>query len=151
MKRTARQMMAVIERLEARMMWSAAPAHASEAPAAANATTRFAVSDIFGAAAGVAIWQGGQPVLPGNAGSTDSGSFPSPSEGSQVSGTENGALLAGTTAPGSPSIFSLLPVLPPDGLAAEVVGLIDPSQGVTATNFNNAAGAIGNATSRAYS
>lgn len=119
-----RQMIPMIERLEPRIMWSTAPAHAARVPTAANATTRFAVSDIFGAAAGVAIWQGGQPVLPASAGPNNPGAFPSSPEGSPVSGTENGALLASAAVPGGPSIFSLLPVLPPDGLAATIVGMI---------------------------
>jgi hypothetical protein len=145
-----RQMIPVIERLEPRTMWSAGPAHPGT-PATATATKQFAVSDIFGAAAGVAIWQGGQPALPASVGSTNPGAFPSASEGSPVTGAENGALLASATVSGSPSIFSLLPILPPDELAAEIVGMIDPSPGVTAAIFNNTTGTIGGAGSRARS
>lgn len=145
------QMVPVIERLEPRTMWSAAPTHAAGTHAAATATTRFAFSDIFGAAAGFPIWQSGQPALPASAGSTNPGAFPSSSQGSSATGTENVALLASASVSGSPSIFSLLPVLPPDGLAAAVVGMIDLSQNNTAAIFNDASGMIGGAASRARS
>jgi hypothetical protein len=130
----------VIERLESRTLLSAA-AHPAATPAAIHAKTNFAISDIFGAAAGIPIWQNGQAVT-GSAGPVNSIAVASPSIASPAAGTANGTLL-GTATLGAPAIFSLLPVLPPDGLAAAIVGLIDPSHSSNAAIFNTNYGTIG--------
>jgi hypothetical protein len=144
----SRRTIPVIERLEARTLLSVAT-HPAAAPAAAPASTRFAVSDIFGAAAGVPIWQSGQPVLPGTSGSANTAAiFPSSGVSTQT-GTGNGTLLGIASVQGGPSPFSLLPILPPDGLAAVVLGMIDASDGTAAAIFNGGSGATGVAGSRA--
>lgn len=147
-----RRTIPVIERLETRTLLSAtaaAVAHPAAVPAAVHAKATFPISDIFGAGAGIAIWQNGQPILPGSAGSASSAAiFPS-STASTLSGTTNGTLLGTATVPGGPSIFSLLPILPPDGLAAEVLGMIDLSNGTSTAFFNGSNGAMGSLGSRA--
>jgi hypothetical protein len=141
----SRRTIPVIERLEARTLLSVAT-HPTAAPPPAN--TRFAVSDIFGAAAGIPIWQSGQPVLAGSTGSANTVAiFPS-SGGSTQTGTGNGTLLGIALVQGGASTFSLLPILPPDGLAAVILGMIDASDGTAAALFNGGSGAIGIAGSR---
>jgi hypothetical protein len=135
----------VIERLESRTLLSAT-AHPAATPAAIHAKTNFAISDILGAAA-MAIWQNGQAVLPGTGGPVSSSASASPSVASPAAGTANGTLL-GTATLGAPAIFSLLPVLPPDGLAAAIVGMIDPSHSSNVGVFNSNYGTIGDAGSR---
>lgn len=128
----------VIERLESRT-FLAASAVAVAAPPHAKPT--FAISDIFGAGAGFPIWQAGQPVLPASAGpSSASNTTPSVTTPSP---TGNGTLLGTATVVGGPAIFSLLPVLPPDDLAAAIVGMLDPSNAGGAGNFNSPDGAVG--------
>ena len=131
----------MIERLETRTLLSAV-VHPAAVPAAVHAKATFPISDIFGAGAGIAIWQNGQPILPGAGSASSVAIFPS-SSASTLSGTGNGALLSTATVPGGPSIFSLLPILPPDGLAAEVLGMIDLSNGTSTAFFNSSNGAMG--------
>ena len=142
-----RRTIPVIERLESRRLLSIAT-HAAGVGVPSQVKARFPISDIFGAAAGIPIWQNGQPVLPGSTGSANSVAiFPSSSVSAQTS-TDNATLLGIASVQGGPSIFSLLPILPPDGLAAVILGMIDASDGTAAAIFNAENGATGVAGSR---
>ena len=120
----SRRVIPVIERLETRTLLSAAPSRS--VPATAHARALSAIGDTL-AAAGYSIWQNGQAALPGGAGGAGSSANPSLSSASPLTGPSNGTLFGSATVTGGAAIFSVLPVLPPDGLAAEILGLIDPS------------------------
>jgi hypothetical protein len=138
----SRRTIPVIERLETRTLLSVAT-HAAAVGVPSQVKARFPISDIFGAAAGIPIWQNGQPVLPGSAGPANSSAVATSSVASPLTGTGNGTLLGSATVPGGSSIFSLLPVLPPDGLAALIVGMLDPSNSTSAAIFNTSYGGLG--------
>lgn len=120
----------IIERLESRTFLAASAAAVAAAP---HAKPTFPISDIFGAGAGFPIWQAGQPVLPASAGPSSASNTASSFTASSPTG--NGTLLGSATVTGGPAIFSLLPVLPPDDLAAAIVGMLDPSNAVASTHF----------------
>jgi hypothetical protein len=117
----------LLERLETRTLLSAAPV--GGAGAARHPKTSFAISDIFGAGAGIAIWQGGQPVTPGNSVGGNTASLAPLSAPVSQPASANNLLLSTAAASNASAVFSLLPVLPPDSLAAEVLGLIEIPQG----------------------
>jgi hypothetical protein len=121
----------VVEPLEARTLLTAATPAAAVAAGGPNRAT-FAVSDIFGAAAGFPIWQNGQAILPGSASPTNGSSPASP-----LTSTDNSALVASVTMPGGPGIFSWLPVLTAEGLAAVVLGALDPAQSASSAIFTS--------------
>jgi hypothetical protein len=112
----------VIERLERRILMSTAAAPV------AHAKTPFAVSDIFGAASGIPIWQNGQPVVASSAAPSSTSIVASPTASLPLIESSNGVLVGSATVAGGTSIFSVLPVLPPDSLAALIDGMIDPSR-----------------------
>jgi hypothetical protein len=126
----------VIERLESRTLLAAAVVATKPPPP----KPAFAISDIFGAAAGFPIWQSGQPVLPASAGPANASTSTTSLAASSQSGTGNGTLLGSATVIGGPAIFSLLPMLPPDDLAAAIVGMVDPSNASRAAIFNSGVG-----------
>lgn len=122
-----RRTLPVIERLESRTLMSAGASPAASA-AAARAKATFPVSDVLGAAAGFPIWQNGQPLLPGSPAPSNGSTIASASTAPPLSGTGNGTLLGSASVAGGPGIFSVLPVLPPDGLAVALLRMLYPSQ-----------------------
>jgi len=137
----SRRAIAVIERLETRTLLSGAPS--GGATPAVHARALSAVGDTL-AAAGYSIWQNGQAALLGGAGGAGSSANASLSNSSPLTGTGNGTLFGSAPVTSGSAIFSVLPVLPPDGLAAVIVGLIDPSHRASFAAFASGYGTMNN-------